>query len=125
MRRFAIIAAFLIAICVSDSAQAQFLSSTGSCPGVMSFDVTGATPFSRIMYLRAFGTGSFVIPPWAPCGGTVTGLDFTTTFVTWEEADALGECSFSTWVPPVACGNIYLQVIDTIPCTPSNVILIS
>ncbi len=124
MRRFLIITAFLFVVCLSTIAPAQTLSSTGTCPGIMTFDVTGATPYSRIMYLRAFGTGSYAIPAWAPCGGTVTGLDATATFVAWEEADAFGDCSFTIWVPAWACGTVYAQVIDTLVCSPSNVILI-
>jgi len=125
MRRYAIIAAFLFAIFISETAQAQFLSTTGSCPGVMTFDVTGAIPTSRVMYIRAFGTGSFVLPPWAPCGGTVTGLDSTATFVGWEIANGFGNCTLTATVPPTACGTIYVQVVDTLSCTTSNVILIT
>ncbi len=125
MKRYATIAAFLIALFVSEAAQAQVLSTTGSCPGVMTFDVTGATPFSRVVYLRAFGTGSYVVPPGYPCAGTVTGLDNSIAFAAAANTNALGECTISAWVPAWACGTVYVQVIDLTPCTTSNVILIT
>ena len=125
MKKLMFVVVCLVALCFAESADAVTLSSTGTCPGVMSFDITAAAPFSRIMYLRAFGTGSYPLPPWSPCAGLVTGLDATATFVTFEEADAFGECSVSTFVPPAACGSGYVQCIDTLTCTASNVILIT
>lgn len=124
MKYLATIAATLLTIFLSSSAQAQLLVASGACPGVMSFEVFGATPFARILYLYAFDTGSFPLPGYAPCAGLVTGLDTTATFAAFETANGAGYAVISRFVPLAACGNVYVQAIDLNPCIPSNVILI-
>ena len=41
-----------------------------------------------------------------------------------EESNAAGEATITRFVPLAACGNVYVQAVDTIPCTTSNVILV-
>jgi len=90
----------------------------------MDFEVTGATPNSRVAYVYAFGLGSFVIPGGYPCSGLVMGLDNSATLYSYEETDAFGNVTISLNVPAWVCGNVYLQVVDADPCTLSGVILI-
>ncbi|MAE72085.1 MAG: hypothetical protein CME06_16655 [Gemmatimonadetes bacterium] len=114
----------LVLIATTQSAQAVTLTPVGSCPGLMDFEVTGATPNGRVAYVYAFGLGSFVIPGGYPCTGVVMGLDNSATLYSYEETDASGSVTITVPVPAWVCGNVYLQVVDADPCTLSGVILI-
>jgi len=95
----------------------------GTCGGFMDFDLTGATPMGAVTFLRAAGTGSFVLPI-GPCAGTSLGLDATTQFVVTLTADAAGSIGTTRGVPAAACGRVYVQAIDVATCATSNVVLL-
>ncbi len=111
-------------IAVATPARAVTLTMIGSCPGTMDFVVTGASPFTKAAFVYAFNTGSFVVPSGYPCTGTVLGLDGTATLYSYEDLDASGSVTLTVTVPAWACGNIYVQVVDTTACTTSAAMLI-
>lgn len=106
-------------------ASAQTLTATGPCPGTKTFTVTGGAPFTRYAFIHAANPGAWVVPGSMICAGTVTGLAGPVTMAGFVSANGVGMASVSTFVPGGACGNRYLQVVDTITCTVSNVILIN
>jgi hypothetical protein len=95
------------------------LAVTGSCPGQMSFAVTGATPGGRVAFLRASGQGEFVVPAGQPCAGTELGLDGSARVARVVAADADGAVNVQVNVPAGACG--FLQVVDGETCLASGV----
>jgi hypothetical protein len=96
----------------------------GTCGSRMSFLATGANPNAFVAFIYAFGQGSYVIPN-GPCAGTVLGLDATATMAQLMNADGAGNAAVNQiFVPPSACGVVYLQAIDVSDCSTSNVILI-
>ncbi|MAW59471.1 MAG: hypothetical protein CMJ94_01405 [Planctomycetes bacterium] len=98
------------------------LSASGSCPGPMTFTVNGGAPGDPCKFGYAFGTGSYVIPG-GPCGGTVTGLDATATPLPGTYFfDGAGQVNQTFFVPPAACGAVYVQAINLADCCTSNVI---
>ncbi len=108
-----------------DQAKGQLLTSSGPCPGLMTFTVTGAAPFARVAFIHAANTGSWVVPPAFPCTGLVTGLAAPVVLGAWEEADGSGTASVSATIPAGVCGNRFLQAVDALLCTTTNVILIN
>ncbi|MAE69039.1 MAG: hypothetical protein CME06_01065 [Gemmatimonadetes bacterium] len=114
----------LASIAAAGPARAVTLTTVGSCPGTIDFVVTGASPFTKAAFVYAFGTGSFVVPAGYPCTGTVLGLDATATLYSYEDLDASGSVTLTVTVPPWACGNVYVQVVDTTACTTSAATLI-
>lgn len=93
---------------------------SGSCPGSMTFDASGATPGGAVAYIYAFGAGNVVIPS-GPCAGTELGLNATAQLGGTETANAAGEATLTTNVPAAACGRVFVQALDVSSCTPSNV----
>ncbi|MBL1216717.1 MAG: hypothetical protein D8M59_04400 [Planctomycetes bacterium] len=125
MQRFAIIALVLSAfVFTARPAQAQVLTKSGTCPGIMNFQVTGAAPFSRLAFIHSANTGSWVIPGGIICGTMSTGLAWPVTFGGWVNANGSGSASVNVNVASASCGR-FLQVIDTITCTPTNVVVIN
>ncbi|MBL1216718.1 MAG: hypothetical protein D8M59_04405 [Planctomycetes bacterium] len=125
MQRFAVIALVLSAfVFTARTSQAQILTQSGPCPGIMTFEVTGALPEARLAFIHSPAIGSWVIPPGMACTGLATGLAWPVVLGAWVEADATGYASVNASIPPAACSNRYLQVIDALGCTGSNVILI-
>jgi hypothetical protein len=99
------------------------LSATGSPGSTMTFDVTGATPNGPVAYLYASGLGSYArMNPFT--GNLVTtGLSatgFTVAFVL--NADSAGNYSLRASVPPGAAGSIFVQAVDGLSDSVSNVI---
>ncbi len=90
------------------------LSATGTCPGPMTFSVTGETPGGTIAFLYG-PPGSFT---WmgTPCTGTT--LDIAVPTI----AQLSTATSFSGNVPQAACGRIRVQAVDVASCTVSNFI---
>lgn len=106
---------------VSECTGGLSLTVTGSCPGQMSVAVSGATPGGTVAFIRAFGTGSCVIPG-GPCGGTQLGLSCNgAALVGTDTADANGNASISGNAPAAACGRAFVQALDVTTCTTSNV----
>lgn len=95
------------------------LEVSGSCPGQMSFDVYGVTPFGNVGVGVGPTLGSDVITA-GPCAGLVTGLGGATPAYTFVDADGDGEIHLSPNVTTTYCGQ-YVQVIDRSTCTISNV----
>lgn len=109
----------------TSQATAQTLTATGPCPGVMTFSVTGGAPFTRFAFIHSASTGSWVVPGGMICAGTATGLSSPVSLAGYVSADGSGNATVSNFIPAFICGNRYLQVVDTITCTTSNVILIN
>lgn len=90
------------------------LSATGSCPGSMTFSVSGETPGGSIAFI--YGTpGSFT---WGgtPCTGTTVNINAPTI------AQNSTATSITGTVPQGACGVIRVQAVDVATCTVSNFI---
>lgn len=99
------------------------LSSVGSCPGSMTYTVTGATPGGAVAFLYARGMGSHVLAG-GPCVGTMLGLDATVQLGGVVNADAAGNASLSFNVPASACGRFWGQGLDVGTCGTTNVLAV-
>lgn len=119
----AVVAAF--GLFIASESQGQTLTQSGPCPGFKTFTVTGAVPLSRLAFLYSTNTGSWVIPPGFPCGGTVTLLGPPVNFGGWVTANGAGVGTVTVWLPAGWCGTRYIQVVDTLSCTTTNMILVS
>lgn len=106
-------------------AKGQTLSQAGPCPGSKTFTVSGGAPFTRFAFIHSANTGSWTIPGGLVCFGTTTGLAAPVTLAGYVPANAIGTASVTTFIPGGVCNNRYLQVVDTMTCTTSNVILIN
>ncbi|MFG0330279.1 MAG: DUF4350 domain-containing protein [Phycisphaerales bacterium] len=96
------------------------LSLSGSCPGTVTADVSGATPGGNVAFIFANGTGSVTIPSGNPCAGTVLDLNGSAQLIRTETADGSGNVTVSGSAPSGACGG-YIQALDVATCTTSNV----
>lgn len=91
------------------------ISITGSCPGSMTLDVTGATSSGLVGLV--YGTlGSFEVPH-GPCAGMFLGIS-NPTFVGAFPADATGSLSLNYQVPAGLRGK-WVQAVDVATCIPS------
>ena len=95
---------------------------TGTCPGPVTANVSGATPGGQVGLLYAIGTGSFVIPAGNPCAGTTLGLDASAVLGAIVTANASGSVSAGFQAPAIACGRVFGQAVDGATCTTSNVV---
>ncbi len=99
------------------------LSTTGAPGGVMSFDVSGATPAGPMAYLYAFGTGSYSRVNPLTGNVLITGLSSNgITVHATPNADAAGNYSLSATVPSGAAGLVCVQVVDLLSDGLSNVV---
>ncbi|MFG0329510.1 MAG: hypothetical protein ACF8PN_06365 [Phycisphaerales bacterium] len=97
------------------------LAVDGSCPGVMSATVTGATPGGWVALVYSPSSGNCTIPS-GVCAGTVLDLGCAGAMqVSTAVADASGVASFSGNAPPGACGGC-VQAVDAATCATSNVV---
>ncbi|MCC6907009.1 MAG: hypothetical protein IT430_03625 [Phycisphaerales bacterium] len=112
-------------LAVAGQASGQVLSQSGPCPGTKTFSVTGGAPFTRFAFIHAANTGSWTIPGGLVCFGTTTGLAAPVTLAGYVAANGSGNAAVTQFIPAPVCGNRYLQVVDTMTCTVSNVILIN
>jgi len=96
------------------------LSVTGACPGTVTFDIAGATPFAGVA-LAYGGAGSFTIPS-GSCAGTVVDIA-SPTLATILGADAAGSVTFTAVIPAGACG-LTVQAVDLGACAPTNTIVL-
>lgn len=119
-----VVVVFTSGLCVSQSS-GQVLTGGGPCPGVMVFDVIGGTPFTSYAFIHAQNQGAWVIPTSQVCAGTTTGLAWPIVLAGFVNANGLGDAIAMGNVPANFCNNRYLQVVDTISCTTSNVWLIN
>lgn len=97
----------------------------GTCPGSMSYQVTGATPGGQVGLIFSASTGSFVIPGSFACAGTTLGLGSSgIQLVANTAADGSGTANFRGNAPQSAC-NRFLQGIDVTTCGTTNVVQIN
>lgn len=92
----------------------------GTCPGPMTFDISGATPGGRVAVIYGRCNGQTTIPG-NICNGTVLPVGGA-TLVQILTADGNGNATFSGNVPPAACRRICLVVLDIPTCGVSNVL---
>lgn len=90
------------------------LSATGTCPGAMTFSVSGGTPGGLIAFLYG-PPGSFT---WmgSPCTGTTVDIASPTIAQLSTATTASGNA------PGAVCGRIRVQAVDVSSCTVSNFI---
>ncbi|MCA9493544.1 MAG: hypothetical protein KC621_26615 [Myxococcales bacterium] len=94
------------------------VSLSGTCPGEVALDVTGASSFARLEVWRGGGAGGAALPSGA-CSGTASGLSAPVLVATLQ-ADANGELSVSRTLAAQACG-LSVVVVDAWTCGVSNV----
>lgn len=90
------------------------LTATGSCPGSMTFSVSGETAGGQIAFL--YGPPGSFTQGGSPCAGTVVDVNPPTI------AQNSTATSVSGTVPAGACGTIRVQAVDISTCTVSNFI---
>lgn len=95
----------------------------GTCPNFQ-FNISGATPLSQVALLYANGLSSYIIPTGMPCAGTLLSLDSSVAVGAMLQTDFFGNATLQRAVPPRACGNIYLQVLDLSSCTVSPFVIL-
>lgn len=109
-----------IAKLVIDPLEDVVMAVSGSCPGTVEVDVTGATPGGQVAVLFARGTGGREIPCGNHCGGKQLGLGAGTRLVRTAIADNQGMAHITGNAPAGACSG-YLQVLDIESCVMSGV----
>ena len=87
----------------------------------MKLSLTGATRKGLVGFAGAEEEGSFTVPG-APCPGLVLDLD-QPRLLKESVARGNGSLTFTHDVPRSACGT-FLQAVDTVTCTTSNVLAI-
>ncbi len=91
------------------------LSITGTCPGFLDIELSGATPNSNLIFATSDTAGSFVIPA-GPCAGTQTEFGGAPSVRGTFFANSVGEITLSIQVTNTAtCGDT-LQVLDPATC---------
>jgi len=100
--------------------QVVTLTTSGTCPGLVTLDVGGVTPSGSVALLSAVGPGVGSVPA-GPCAGATTGLDAGSMRLRQvASTDAAGVMSVTVDLPGGACGSS-LQAIDTASCAVSEV----
>jgi len=97
------------------------LTQGGSCPGLISLSVSGATPGGVVGMGWSFNPGSTVLQN-GSCAGTVVDLD-SPQLLTTEIADPSGEVLIERTVGNNACG-VLVQALDKATCSVSNVLTV-
>lgn len=96
------------------------LTVDGTCPGLFTIDVAGASPEGRVALIFGRREGSTVIPPNFECAGVQLGVAGSVQIATTATADLNGNVQIQRNAPAAACGG-FLQVIDVTSCATSNV----
>jgi len=96
------------------------LAVSGSCPGIVTAEITNAAPRARVAVVYSPATGAGSIPCGSVCGGSELGLGAGARLVATVTANELGAASVSGNAPAGACSG-HLQVIDLATCLASNV----
>lgn len=97
------------------------LSMVGTCPGPVTFQLTGASPFAPILVLTGTSPGTFVIPAWVSCAGTILDVSSPKVRATLS-SDVNGDLSFSVNLPAGACGALSIQMVDFSACQSTNLL---
>jgi len=92
------------------------LTLTGTCPGLVTFDVTGSTPFGGVAVVYG-AAGSFTLGGGA-CAGLTLGIGAPNVAGVFA-ADVNGDVTFSANIPSGACG-LSVQAVDIGACEPTN-----
>jgi hypothetical protein len=90
---------------------------SGSCPGPLTFDISGGVPNGRVMLAVADNAGQFALSG-SVCAETVVDLESPTVFAP-TLLDGNGEASLTRTIGPTACGK-KLQALDLTECRVSN-----
>lgn len=96
---------------------------TGTCPGDVMLEISGARPHSRVAFFSAGGVGVNVIPG-PTCAGVALGLDETAILEMVQGADAFGRIRLHGIVSATDCGTTFIQVMSIGNCRVSNVVSI-
>jgi len=99
------------------------LALEGTCPGVMTARVQGATPSGRLALIRSAPGGcggQTTIPPSNLCSGTILPLGGA-ALVRIITADGEGNAAVTGSVPGSICGRVCLVALDLPTCEVSNV----
>ena len=96
------------------------LTISGACPGVISLNLSGATPFGGVAV--AFGSaGAFTIPGGRCAGITLDISNPTVALITF--ADSSGMVNLNPTLPAGLCG-LTVQFVDLSSCLPSNPVIL-
>jgi len=95
---------------------------SGSCPGEITFSLSGATPGGIIYVITAEAEG-VGIPPGGPCAGIHVNLE-NPRFLGSLIADSAGTTTIQRNAPGSVCGKL-LQAMDMTTCGTSNVVEIA
>lgn len=105
---------------LGDGPSGPTLAVTGTCPGLNTFSVTGATPFGAVGI--AYGPVGSLTVAGGICAGMV--LDIAPpTIAGIFGADVSGGVIFSASLPAGACG-LGVQAVDVANCAPSNMVVL-
>ncbi|MDA1259652.1 MAG: hypothetical protein O3A20_03430 [Planctomycetota bacterium] len=96
------------------------LSKTGTCPGSVRLDVTGATPNSNIALL--YGNAGVFVKNGNPCSGLVLGIA-NPTLAAMLPSNGSGNATLAFNAPPAACGRT-VQAVDVASCVATNTIIL-
>lgn len=116
----------VLALCLSlvgleSRAAAGDLSVTGTCPGEVTFTISGWEPESNVAVLFSTAPGSLRIPSGYTCAGTRLGLSSRHIRVLINfHTDEFGYASYALRLPAGACGG-YSQAISLDTCNLSTV----
>ncbi|MGH9893566.1 MAG: hypothetical protein ACREA0_16575, partial [bacterium] len=100
-----------------------FLQIEGTCPGLMTFQVSHATPGEMVAFIYGFQEGTFRIPNGRPCIGTELGIRNPAVAGT-ARADQNGVAALNANVPLQGCGRVFIQALDISTCAVSGVELV-
>lgn len=92
------------------------MTMVGSCPGPVTFNLSGLTPSGGYVVARSPNLAPGVPVPGGPCAGTFLRIGPPTTVATTGTASIGGTASIPVTLPPAACGT-YLQPLDVATCT--------
>jgi len=96
------------------------LTAVGTCPGLVSLVVTGASSDRSVAIV--YGRAGTYVKPGTPCAGMLLGINrinLAGTFVT----DAVGTAVWTSTVPPILCG-LTFQGVDVFTCRTTNTIVL-
>ncbi|GEM_PF-1315598 len=93
---------------------------SGTCPGMASFTITGATPSGYVGVVTSSSTGRFIIPSRMTCAGTQLNLSPNGIYLLFTaRADANGYLSRNGTIDAQHCGWVY-QAVDAATCRVSQ-----
>ena len=95
------------------------LTASGSCPGIATMTVTGATPGASVQIWASKRSGSTTIAS-GTCSGTMLNLAKARVLTT-ATADANGNATAQVTLNSKRCGQL-LQAVDLGNCAISNVV---